>query len=274
MPISAYIPCFNNTATLAAALKSIRQQSVPIAELMVIDDGSKDNPSKIAQDFGARIIRHEKNLGRGAARARALQEATHSMILSCDATNRLGVDFVERALPWFESAKVAAVFGRIWAEDNSTVVQRWRGRHLFKTEVQLPVNRRASLATWGVLMRRSHVVAVGNFDSNLRHSEDADLGERLLNAGFDLVFDPAIHVFSLAANTLLEVLERYWRWYAGKDERVNWRLYFKQIAYSLKVMARQDLQEGDMMSVPISLFSPHYQFWKSWARRQQKTRLL
>jgi glycosyltransferase involved in cell wall biosynthesis len=266
MPISAYIPCFNNAATLAGALRSIREQSIPTDELMVIDDGSRDNSCKIAQEFGVRIVRHERNAGRGAVRSRAIMEASHDLVLSCDATNALAPDFVERALPWFESPKVAAVFGPMCQEDNSNAVLRWRGRHLFRTHARQAVNRRASLATWGVLTRKSHILGVGNFDPSLRHTEDADLGERLLAKGYEVVFDPALHTLSLADNTLLQVLERYWRWYAGKDERVSWRGYGKQIAYSLKVMARQDFQDGDLSSIPISLLSPHYQFWKSFWR--------
>ncbi|HEY3855113.1 MAG TPA: glycosyltransferase [Verrucomicrobiae bacterium] len=271
MPISAYIPCFNNASTLAAALHSIRGQSVPIQELIVIDDGSKDSAGKVAQDFGAKFIRHEKNAGRGAARSRGITEAANDFILSCDATNALALDFVERALPWFESQKVAAVFGRMWQEDNSTAILRWRGRHLFKTNAQQTLNRRAPLATGGVLFRKSHVLAAGNFDACLRHSEDADLGGRLLAQGYEVIFDPAIHVFSLAVNTLLEVLERYWRWYAGKDEEVSWKLYFRQIVYSLKVMARQDMRAGDLLGVPISLIVPHYQFWCSLWRNLRRT---
>jgi glycosyltransferase involved in cell wall biosynthesis len=244
-------------------LKSIRRQSVPVAEIILVDDGSTDNSCRIAEEFGARIIAHGKNLGRGAARAHAIKEATHDMVLSCDATNALASDFVARARPWFESPNVVAVFGRISQQDNSTVVQRWRGRHLFKSDLQQAVNRRASLSTWGALMRKSQVLAAGNFNCELRHSEDTDLGERLLAAGYDVVFDPGIRVLSLKNNTLWEVLERYWRWYAGKDESINLGCYFKQIVYSVKVMARQDCQARDLLSIPISLFSPHYQFWRS-----------
>jgi glycosyltransferase involved in cell wall biosynthesis len=267
VPISAYIPCFNNASTLEDALKSIREQSIPIDEVIVVDDGSTDNSCCIAQRLGVRIVRHEKNAGRGAARSRAMCEAAHEFVLSCDATNALPPDFVERALPWFDSANVAAVFGRMWQDDISSVVLRWRGRHLFKMNATNTVNRRASLATWGVLMRKSCVLRVGNFDSNLRHSEDADLGERLLAQGYEVVFDPYLHTFSLTSNTVLEVLERFWRWYAGKDEHICWRGYFKQIIYSLKVMARQDLEAGDPLGIPISLLSPHYQFWKSLRRK-------
>jgi len=265
--ISAYVPCCNNGPTLRAAIESIRKQTVPINELFIVDDGSTDDSVALAEQMDVRVIRHDQNLGRGAVRARAIQEAKHDFVLSCDATNALPPDFAERALTWHESPNVAAVFGRIWQEDRSTAALRWRGRHLFKMDVQLAANHRASLITYGVLMRKSHILTVGSFNPNLRHSEDADLGERLLAAGHEVVFDPNLQVTSLAKNTMGEVLERYWRWYAGKDEHVSWHGYGKQIMYSIKVMARQDWQAGDPLGIPISLLSPHYQFWKSFRRR-------
>jgi glycosyltransferase involved in cell wall biosynthesis len=268
--ISACIPCFNNAATIARAMESIRAQSVPVAELFVLDDSSTDESCSIAEKIGARVIRHERNLGRGAVRARAMQEAAHEMVLSCDSANTLANDFCERALPWFESGNVSAVFGRISQGPDESVITRWRGRHLFKVDSTLPVNRHAALSTWGVLMRRSHVLSVGNFDAALRHSEDADLGGRLLGAGYEVVFDPELKVIAIERNTLGQVLERYWRWYAGKDERVTWKGYLKQIVYSVKVMALMDLRALDPVCVPISLVSPHYQFWRSFLRRRKR----
>jgi N-acetylglucosaminyltransferase len=267
-PISAYVPCFNNASTIRMTIESIRNQTIPVDELFVVDDGSSDRSSTIVQDTAVRVICQEQNLGRGAVRAHAMEEAFHEFVLSCDATNALAPNFVELALPWFESENVVAVFGRMWQDDKSTAVLRWRGRHLFKMKAQLALNRRASLITYGVMMRKSHVLAVGNFNSNLRHSEDVDLGGRLLAKGYEVVFDPHLHTLSLANNTLLEVLERYWRWYAGKEERISWRGYFKQVVYSLKVMAREDFRAGDPLGIPISLLSPHYQFWRSWFRRR------
>lgn len=269
MRVSAYIPCCNNAATIAAAVDGIRNQTTPVDELFVIDDGSSDGSAEILQNLGVRVIRHDRPLGRGAVRARAIEEAAHPLVLSCDATNRLANDFLERCLPWFESANVAAVFGRLGQKSQGTVADRWRGRHLFKTSQDLPLNHHASLSTWGVALRRSRVLEAGNFNPRLRHSEDADLGAKLLAQGDEVVFDPSLQVIAVNSNTLPQVLERYWRWYAGIDERMTWKGYFKQIVYSIKVMAREDLRDGDAGSAWVSLLSPHYQFWNSWSRRMR-----
>jgi len=131
------------------------------------------------------------------------------------------------------------------------------------------IRHNALLSTYGCVLRREAVMQVGNFDRSLRHSEDAELGRHLLAAGFDVVFDPNLHVISSVTNTVGEVLERYWRWYAGPSEEVNLRGYVKQVLYSLKVMAIQDLRDRDLLSVLITLYSPHYQYWKSWLRRRR-----
>ncbi|MEI6349874.1 MAG: glycosyltransferase [Verrucomicrobiota bacterium] len=266
--ISAYIPCFNNAATLAEVIASIRAQRPGVDDLVVIDDGSTDRSASVAESLGARVVRHEVNLGRGAARARAMCEARHDLVLCCDGTTALSADFLERALPWFDDPKVAAVFGH-WAaaEPGNSLASRWRARHLFKCDLRFEVARKATLSTWGAMVRKSLCEAAGGFDPKLRHSEDADLGQRLIGAGYDVVFDPAIQIFALTENSVCQVLERYWRWHAGSGEAATVRDYLKQIAYSIKVMACRDLAAGDPLSLPISLLSPHYQFWKTAWRR-------
>jgi GT2 family glycosyltransferase len=125
------------------------------------------------------------------------------------------------------------------------------------------LNLRAPLITYGTLMRRSAVLEVGNFDPQLRHSEDKELGERLLAKGYHIVFDPSVAVFCNVENSLGQVLERYWRWHAGSDEAISVHTYFRNVFFSLKCMACEDLKVGDPSSVLISLLCPHVQFWTS-----------
>lgn len=270
--ISAYIPYYNNATTIGSVVTAVLDQTHPVAELLVIDDGSLDPDALHLQvdPFPQVTVVHQgQNLGRGAARSGAMQRVHHEFVLCCDATNRLDPRFVEAALAWFKEPQVAAVFGSIGQAPTGSAVHRWRGRHLFKGEIPRSVQRGALLSTYGALVRRSAVLAVGNYDPQLRHSEDADLGRRLLAAGYDVVSDPTLRITSIAENTLAQVLERYWRWNAGVTETITGLDYLKLISYSIKVMARQDLQARDLGSVPISLMAPHYQFWRSWWRRRR-----
>jgi glycosyltransferase involved in cell wall biosynthesis len=262
--VSAYVPCYNAAATIRGAVESVLAQTFKPAEVLIVDDGSTDGSVDALRNLDVRIVAHPHNLGRGESRARAMSEAKHEYVLCCDATNVLEPEFVEKALPWFEDRQIAAVFGRITQPAAGNLAERWRGRHLFRVDVAQESRRQASLSTWGALVRASAVHHVGGYDRGLRHTEDRDLGGRLLASGFDVVFDPHLMVTSIAPNTLREVLERHWRWHAGANPAASWREYKKGIGYSVKCMARDDLRAGDPLSVPVSLLSPHYHFWRSF----------
>jgi glycosyltransferase involved in cell wall biosynthesis len=264
--VSAYIPCCNNASTVAATVRSLLAQTVKIDEVFVIDDGSSDDSAAQVRSLGVEVLIASENRGRGATRARAMLAAKHSLVLCCDATNVLPADFLERALPWFADERVAAVFGPFTQPPARNAVERWRGRHLFKMDAAHQVNREALLATSGAMVNKAAVLAAGNYNPQLRHSEDRELGERLLAAGCEVVFDPALQVVSIARNNLCQVLERYWRWHAGPREGVSWKAYARQIAYAVKVMAAADLRARDLPALLITLFAPHYQFWRSWWR--------
>ena len=268
MKISAYIPCFNNRRTLSDAIASIRAQTAPVDELLVVDDGSTDGTAETAASLGARVIPQSKNLGRGAARARAMSEAAHELVLCCDAAKTLDPNFVKNALPWFADPDVAAVFGWVAQPPPVNAVERWRGRHLFKTPPDA-VQRHASLATTGALIRASAAKEAGGFNPKLRLAEDADLGTRLLAAGHDVVCDPKLRVISISPNTLAQALERYWRWNTAPHGHMTVWAYLRQIIYSIKVMAREDLTARDPAAVFISLLCPHFQFWMSLIRDRE-----
>jgi glycosyltransferase involved in cell wall biosynthesis len=265
--VTAYVPCYNAAATIRRAVESVLAQTIAPAEVLVVDDGSTDGSIDAIRDLGVRIVVQPSNLGRGETRARAMREATHEYVLCCDATNVLEPAFLEKALPQFEARRVAAVFGRITQPAPGNLAERWRGRHLFKVERAQEPRRRASLCTWGTLVRASAVQQVGGYDRRLRHTEDGELGARLLAADFEVLYNPELTVTSIAPNTLAQVLERHWRWYAGTTPVATWRQYAKGIAYSIECMAPDDLRAGDPLSVPVSLLSPHYHFWRSFLHR-------
>lgn len=271
MKITGYVPFFNNASTVLQAVESLRAQEPRLDEVFAVDDGSTDDGAGALIRAGIRVIRQPSNLGRGAARHRAMMEAGNDLVLCCDATNTLPRDFAAGSLRWFEDPAVAAVSGQITDPAPQGVMGRWRARHLFKSGNPMEVRHRATLITGGTMVRRSVVLEVGNFNPQLRHSEDAELGERILAAGHDIIFDPGLPVHCNVRNSFLEVLERYWRWYAGYEARASWGAYWRNIAYSVKGMAWLDMRAGDPLAAWVSLFCPHYCFWKSASNRLPRT---
>ena len=267
MGVSGYVPFYNNAQTVLAAVDSLRNQQPPLDEVFAIDDGSTDKSAAVLEAAGVRVLRQPGNFGRGAARRLAMDVALYEFVLCCDATNRLPADFALRALQWFEDRSVAAVVGLISDPNPKGVVSRWRARNLFKAEELRVATKGAPLITFGTMVRADSVAAVGGYDPTLRHTEDAELGQRLLLANYEVVGDPSLQVFCNIRNTLPEVLERYWRWYAGKDEAFCWKTYVKMMKYSVRAMAFQGLMSGDPFACGISLLLPHYQLWRYIKRR-------
>ncbi|QIF02943.1 glycosyltransferase [Roseimicrobium sp. ORNL1] len=270
-PVSAYLLAFNNTCeTLRAAVQSLLEQSHKPEEILVIDDGSALPVADCLKDLPVRVLRHAHNKGRGAARATAMAEAKFDLVTCCDATNALDSDFVRRAAMRLDEEKAAAVFGRFVQPKQNTATLRWRGRHLYRVDIPYEFSRQARLSTHGAMLKKRVVSEVGGFDPAFRYNEDGDLGRRLVAAGYDVLFDPELKVVSLTDNSVLQLLERYWRWNSGLVGRLTFGDYLKLTVYSLTVMARNDLRARDPAAALISAFCPHYQAWKSWSGKRSQ----
>lgn len=58
------IPCLNEAQTVLPLVESVREH---IHDVIVVDDGSRDDTAMLAAKAGAEVIRHERSRGKGAA---------------------------------------------------------------------------------------------------------------------------------------------------------------------------------------------------------------
>lgn len=259
LPISAYIPCYNNAKTVELTIQGIREQTYPVRELFVVDDASTDDSVDIVKNLGVRVVRLDKNQGRGPVRARAMEEAEHEFVLCCDATNRLSPQFLEKAMPWFSGEDVCAVYGRWFVRNAQTPIDRWRARHLFHQDTPQILKHRHHFCTHGAVLRKSAAMRAGNYNSSMRHGEDYDLGLRLLEAGGDVIFDPALEVEPVVKNTLFQVMERYIRWnQAASEGHYSFKDFIKSHVLAWKILIPQDLKKGDWPAAFISAILPYF----------------
>jgi GT2 family glycosyltransferase len=265
--ISAFIPCFNHWDTIDCAVKSIENQSIHVSEILIVDDGSYSSCSDrtLTGNTKVKIIRLNKNMGRGYCRNLAFQKTSSEYVVHLDATNVLDPCFIEKALPHFTNSRIAAVSGALVSKHKKKFVDRWRARHLFR-EANLKYASAepcAMLITYGTIFRRSAIEKVGGFNQRLRFKEDQEMGERLYQAGYQIIGDPKIKIYPSKSNTVCEVLERYSRWYMDADENPSLKAYFHNLKASIRIMIRQDIKEGDWTSAILSLLAPHFQLYHS-----------
>ena len=62
--ISVLIPSYNEARTIGKIIRQIKAQGLGV---YVVDDGSSDNTAAIAEGEGAIVLRHKKNMGKGAS---------------------------------------------------------------------------------------------------------------------------------------------------------------------------------------------------------------
>jgi glycosyltransferase involved in cell wall biosynthesis len=84
-PVSVVIPVYNGERYLGDAIRSLLEQTLPVTEIVVVDDGSTDTSAEVAASFGdaVRLIQ-QANRGVAAARNRGIREANSSYVAWLD----------------------------------------------------------------------------------------------------------------------------------------------------------------------------------------------
>src|ERR1700759_4661578 len=86
MKVSAVIPAYNRRNYLSRAINSVLAQTVPVDEIVVVDDGSSDGSADLVESLcgdRVRVIR-QTNTGVAGARHRGVREARGEWIAFLD----------------------------------------------------------------------------------------------------------------------------------------------------------------------------------------------
>jgi glycosyltransferase involved in cell wall biosynthesis len=101
MRVSVIIPCYNAGKYLAETLRSVLDQTHPVADVIVVDDGSLDDSVATARAFGSPVrIIVQANAGASAARNRALDATDADMVAFVDADDLWHPEKIERQLAY------------------------------------------------------------------------------------------------------------------------------------------------------------------------------
>lgn len=118
--VSVIIPAYDEAATLPQVLAALGAQTVPLHEIIVVDNGSTDDTAAVAERLGAHVVTCKKP-GPGPARNKGAQHASGEVLWFLDADCVPAPDHLERALKHFGAKKQAdlvsgpADFGPAWA---------------------------------------------------------------------------------------------------------------------------------------------------------------
>ncbi len=125
--LTVIIPAYNESASIADTLKSLKNQTFPVKEIIVVDDFSTDDTGEIAQSFGVTVIRPPQNTGsKAGAQNFALDFVKTDYTMALDADTALAADAIEKLMTAFTSEKVAAACGFVIPQYVNTIWERGR----------------------------------------------------------------------------------------------------------------------------------------------------
>jgi glycosyltransferase involved in cell wall biosynthesis len=174
--VTIVIPCFNQAHFLGDAIESVLAQTHSEIEVVVVDDGSRDNTVEVARRYpGVRYVR-EENQGLAAARNTGLAQVDADFVVFLDSDDRLMPEAIETGLRELEAepdAMMAAGVWRLIGED---------GQVLTSSPPEQPENVYSALlescfisTPAAVIYRRELFTEIGGFDSKVSASADYDL---------------------------------------------------------------------------------------------------
>ena len=126
MSVIVGIPAYNeekNIAVIITRLKKITDK------IIVCDDGSSDLTSKIAEELGAIVIKHEKNLGYGAAIRSIFLKAKNldcEILVTFDADGQHRVEDINKVINPINNGKSDIVIGSRFLDDSEKEVPSYR----------------------------------------------------------------------------------------------------------------------------------------------------
>lgn len=229
--VSIVIPCYDHARFLGEAIESALAQTWPQVEVVVVDDGSRDDSADVASRYPVRLVR-QINQGLSAARNAGLGASRGDIVIFLDADDRLYPAAAASAVAAFERSPSAMLaFGRCQLIDED-------GRALL---TNLP---RVTDSFYAELLRRNYIwmpamaacrrevfARVGAFDPKFNASADYDFYLRVARECPVVSHDTVVaayrqHATNMSRNpvlmldTTLAVLRRHR--HSARRERDTW----------------------------------------------------
>ena len=229
--ISIIIPALNEEKYIGKCLESlfaINSDNCTV-EIIVIDNGSKDNTVKIARDFGT-IVKIYPDLNVSALRNLGASIAKGDLLAFVDADCVVDSNWLINAIEYLQK-EIDAVGSFHEIPQNAN----WIGRISTLIQSQKTGADINYIPSGNMLIKRKVFEDIGGFDPSLETGEDVDICRRLKEKNYRILNDPSIR--SIHYGSPKNSKEMFFRelWH-GKS---MWHIFIKDFpnATNLKVLS-------------------------------------
>jgi len=190
--VSLIIPAYNEEDTISACLKSALEQDYKPLEIIVVDNNSTDKTKSIIKHLEKRnkVIKYvfEPQRKRGAARNTGLRHSTGGIVALTDADCTLPANWIRKMVePILKHGEKIVTGNEII--DGTDFVSRQRARHR-KAFMEKRINGRYinHMDTKTCAIDKTVFSTIGPFNKTLLHSEDKDIGIKMLSNKYRIFY--------------------------------------------------------------------------------------
>ena len=267
--VSIVIVNWNGAAHLEGLLRSIRAQSYRKIEVVVVDNGSRDDSLRILASF-PEVAAHpqQRNVGFCRGNNLGIEKSNGEILFLLNNDTVVDPRCVERAVGCLAESPpdILGVFPMILFHDAPQVINcagaQWHFRHLWRDNtvgmLDIPGARGRERVFGGifagVFLRRAAFEALGLFDERfVTYGEDFDVCYRANLAGYGFILEPGAIVY------------HKYRASSREGEDLFFSLYYFLRNYPLVI-----LKNYEARNVLPALRYFRREFWAPWAARARR----
>jgi poly-beta-1,6 N-acetyl-D-glucosamine synthase len=223
--VTILVPAYNEGAVIQGSIRSLLQLDYPRYEIIVIDDGSKDDTYRKASAYQGehgkaevRVIR-KRNGGKSRALNTGLAAARGEFVLCMDGDSALHPATLTLAVRHLADPRVGAVAGSVKVVNRTNVLSTLQALEyvegLNMVRAAQGFFRLVNIIPGPIgVFRLAAVRRVGGYDHDT-FAEDCDLTLKLLAAGWQIHYEPGAIAYTEAPEKLLDLLKQRYRWTRG-----------------------------------------------------------
>jgi cellulose synthase/poly-beta-1,6-N-acetylglucosamine synthase-like glycosyltransferase len=236
--VSIIVPAFNEAKGIAGTIQSALEIDYPKnkLEVIVVDDGSKDDTYNIASKFKSsrvRIFRMPQNRGKGAAMNHAISKSRGEVIVTMDADNtHVKPDALKNMVAYFQDSKIMCVAPMMSVYNPKGILQRVQ-----QIEYLFGVFLRKSFASVNAIhvtpgafsaYRKTFFDKHGGFDEH-NLTEDLEMSLRIQFNNYVIENSTKASIFTVVPNKFKSLALQRRRWNAGLLKNLwNYRALFSR----------------------------------------------
>jgi biofilm PGA synthesis N-glycosyltransferase PgaC len=224
--VTVIVPAYNEAASIADTIRSLQNQTIPAAEIIVIDDCSSDNTSEVARRMGATVIRPDVNTGsKAGAQNYALLQVDTEFTMAIDADTTVAPDAIERFMTVMNDTSVAAACGFVIPRHVRTVWERGRYiEYLLAFSFYKPIQDhfgKPLIASGCFSIYRTEVLRAHGGWHTRTMAEDMDLTWSMYQAGRAVRFVPEAVCYPIEPHNFHFMRKQLKRWSHGFMQNVQ-----------------------------------------------------